>query len=325
MLPAGIGSLLQLTELRIVGSYGITDGIPAAWSNLTRLEALELSGLGGMHGSLPAAWAAGGLTALSELVLTGMPGVTLPPGPLPHVLAPSNRLTRAVLSDLDAGTGRTLDPQLPTRYPNLTELVLPRLALVGSLPVSWSALGDGRLRVLDLNSNALSGSLPSWTLAGLAPGASLNLANNMLGGAAAPPAFLELLQRTRAQQQTRMPGSLSSSRDALLSQDRIPRCCDGRCRRPPGTLPQLTVPTGNSSTSGWPNSVRLSLNKIRGSIPASYLPLILNAHDFSLDNNRLDGSLPSAWYTTPSITPRLQYFAIECAGRSPWLWRAPCI
>lgn len=136
------------------------------WSDWGALEALSLRGALGVAGSLPAAWAnASAFPLLQHLELAGMPNVTVSWAALTQWLAPkAGALRSLVLSGLGGLEGAGLDPALLTpAHANLSVLVLSDLAAGGGAP-DWSALPPGRLSVLDLSGNNLTGPLPLWAV-----------------------------------------------------------------------------------------------------------------------------------------------------------------
>jgi hypothetical protein len=154
--------LTSLTHLRIFNAGSISGSIPSTWSNLTRLQQLELTNVS-VTGPLPAGWTAG-MTALTELSLQQMPQLLLPNSSFVTWLTNSS-LSRLELRQVGGLAGVTLDAGLAVAYPNLTELALSWMGLTGPIPASWQAtVGVGKLRMLDLAGNALSGQLPEWLL-----------------------------------------------------------------------------------------------------------------------------------------------------------------
>lgn len=159
-LPESWGNMSSLSQLRISNALNITGSIPASWSNLTRLQQLELSNLN-ITGQFPASWAAG-MPAVTELSLQQMPQLLLPNSSITGWLSNSS-LTRLELRQVGGFAGLSLDPGVAAAYPNLTVLALSWLGLTGPFPASWQGIGGaGKLRMLDLAGNALSGQLPEW-------------------------------------------------------------------------------------------------------------------------------------------------------------------
>jgi hypothetical protein len=161
-LPESWGNLTSLIQLRISNAPNISGSIPTSWSNFTRLQQLELSNLN-VTGPLPAGWTAG-MSSLLELSLQQIPQLMLPNSSITSWLSNSS-LTRLELRQVGGLAGVSLDPGIATAYPNLTVLSLSWLGLTGPIPASWQGIGGvGKLRMLDLAGNALSGQLPDWLL-----------------------------------------------------------------------------------------------------------------------------------------------------------------
>jgi len=140
------------------------------------LESLRLVNLG-LVGALPAEWTQpSSFPALRELELSGMPGLQIaswatlrgwldPKGP--------QQLQRLHLAGLSGLAAAGLDAAFPAIYRNLSTLVLANMSLGGPISDSWSTLPAGKLGVLDLSGNQLSGSLPSALMTVMGPPVAL--------------------------------------------------------------------------------------------------------------------------------------------------------
>jgi hypothetical protein len=186
-LPESWGNLTSLSQLRISNAGSISGSIPSTWSNMTRLQQLDLTNVS-ISGPLPAGWTAG-MNALTELSLQQMPQLLLPNSSFATWLTNSS-LSRLELRQVGGLAGVTLDAGLAAAYPNLTVLALSWMGLTGPIPASWQGIGGvGKLRMLDLAGNALSGQLPQWLLSVMNGSDAVVMLNlNMFTGAPLPAA-----------------------------------------------------------------------------------------------------------------------------------------
>lgn len=198
-LPSSIQRLTDLQYL-LLGGNDITS-IPSDWSTLTQLRVVELSGNNRLAGTLPVS-----LFDLPKLHTLRIQGTQMH-GPLPPVggaplaelrlghnelsgVLPSSLALLSGLTDLGL-EGNQLHGQLPEGVfrgmPRLQELNLSsqfsRSGFTGTLPAALWTMSD--LRVLDLHSNKLEGSLGIRNDIGedsLQSLSVLNLASNRLTG-----------------------------------------------------------------------------------------------------------------------------------------------
>jgi hypothetical protein len=133
------------------------------------VEVLHISGLA-LSGLLPPEWTAStSFPLLRELELSNMPGLTSDYTSLHDWLLPkAARMERLVLSGLGGLEGSGLDPMYGS-FTNLTALVLSNMNFGGPVPAAWASLPVGKLWVLDLSGNNLSGSLPDWAVGVMTP------------------------------------------------------------------------------------------------------------------------------------------------------------
>ena len=160
----------SLRSLSLTGG-AFSGQLPATWSNWTSLTLLRLKGLGpNISGSLPAAWSNGSaFPGLRGVELSGMPSLSAPwPAVRGWLDAKGVQLQLLALSGLGGMANTTLDAALPSVYKNLSALVLSGLGLSGPMP-DWSGLPAGKLVLLDLSNNVLSGTLPAWAVGVMGP------------------------------------------------------------------------------------------------------------------------------------------------------------
>ncbi len=172
-LPAALGGLTALRELRLSWRNQLTGSVPPELGQLTRLTYLGLAS-NRLTGPIPPELGAIG-GSLQSLILSG-------PQPLPAGIG----LTGAIPPQLGNLTGlkylyldgNRLTGSIPTRLRWLTELDLLQLSdnqLSGPIPTQ---LGDlAKLRSLYLDDNQLTGAIPTQ-LAGLRKLRKLELAPN---------------------------------------------------------------------------------------------------------------------------------------------------
>ncbi len=172
-LPAALGGLTALRELRLSWRNQLTGSIPPELGQLTQLTYLGLAG-NRLSGAIPPQLGSIG-GSLQSLILSG-------PQPLPTGIG----LTGAIPPQLGNLTGlkylyldgNRLTGSIPTRLRWLTELDLLQLSdnqLSGPIPTQ---LGDlAKLRSLYLDDNQLTGAIPTQ-LAGLRKLRKLELAPN---------------------------------------------------------------------------------------------------------------------------------------------------
>lgn len=175
-LPPSWGNLTQLSELSITDAVLVTGPVPATWTSSLKLQRLELSNLS-VSGALAPL---GNISTLTSLALRHLPGV-LPPGGLPALVFNAS-LTDLTVANVSGWTGLTLDPNIPSAYPNISKLALIGLGLVGEVPSSWQSFRLQQLRNLYLSANALNGTLPNWLASKVAKGFGLDLSLNNFAG-----------------------------------------------------------------------------------------------------------------------------------------------
>lgn len=148
-LPAALGNLSQITELRLGNNINLVGNLPTSITNLTTLEVLNIGGCN-LTGSLPAA--IGNLTALTELNLRS--------NQLQGALPPSiGSLVNLLTIDLGNNGFSGSIPSEIGQLNNLFFLYLDNNAFSGAIP---AALGDcTNLIRLWLDDNNLSGTIPS--------------------------------------------------------------------------------------------------------------------------------------------------------------------
>lgn len=175
MLPPSWSNLTQLTDLRITAAPAVTGPFPSEWAAL-RLQRLELNTLG-VSGPLDVI---GSISTLTNLALRTLLSATLPANLT--TLVPNPSATSIAVAAVSGWTGQALSPDLPVTYPNLSTLALAGLGLVAGVPSSWQAFRPQQLSSLQLSTNSLTGTLPSWLGARMARGYTLNLGNNNFTG-----------------------------------------------------------------------------------------------------------------------------------------------
>lgn len=176
-LPASWSNLTALSELRISNAPSISGPLPTDWVASLKLQRLELSNL---SLSVPLS-VLSGMPTLTSLTLRHLPNATLPAAGMSD-LAVNSSLSDLIVRNVGGWTGMSLDPSIPTRFPNISRLALMQLGLVGSIPASWQSLRPMQLQGLYLSSNSLNGTLPSWLASRLAPGGALDLTYNNFTG-----------------------------------------------------------------------------------------------------------------------------------------------
>ena len=148
MIPAELGNLTRLEQLRLFGNNNLSGPIPAELGNLIRLKRLDLD-RNDLSGSIPAEL--GKLTSLQRLDLGG----NNLSGPIPAALGNLGGLQRLLLDR------NNLNGSIPAELGKLThlrELVLLYNRLSGPIPAELGNLT--RLELLSVSFNRLSGELP---------------------------------------------------------------------------------------------------------------------------------------------------------------------
>ena len=188
-IPAALGRLTGLWELRLAWRNSLTGSIPAELGGLTRLTYLNLAG-NRLTGAIPPELDSIG-PQLTKLILSG-----------PRLLAEGVGLSGAIPAQLGNLTGledlyldgNRLSGSIPTRLGRLTNLVwlyLARNQLSGSIPTQLGNLTN--LTHLLLERNALSGQIPSQ-LGGLRNLRKVYLKNNAGFTGCAPPRLSRVRQ-----------------------------------------------------------------------------------------------------------------------------------
>lgn len=180
-MPESWSRLTNLRQLRLTNSV-ISGSLPSAWgTGMTQIEQLHIVGMDLLSGSWPGGWASG-MPLLTDLHLENLPSLALPNTSMTAwIINPA--VSHIVIRAVPGMTGIALPPTLPTAYPNITNLVMSKLGLIGSIPSEWnSASWKGRLRLLDLRGNFLNGTLPEWLASVMGDDAILDLSSNNLTG-----------------------------------------------------------------------------------------------------------------------------------------------
>lgn len=162
-IPAQLGNAKQLKSI-FLRNNRLSGAIPVELSNLTNLQTLALDG-NQYSGSFPL-----GLFHMRSLVSLSMSYNQLS-GVIPDELV---NLTNLVSLDLSSNQ---LSGSLPTwfaSFPQLRNLLLSNNRLAGTIPVQFA---DKSFRILRLNNNELTGSIPN-----LKQIMSLDLSSNHLSG-----------------------------------------------------------------------------------------------------------------------------------------------
>ena len=167
-IPAQLGNLTQLEELRLYGN-NLTGGIPSQLGSLTHLTVLDL-GQNNLGDAIPAA-----LGNMSSLVRLHLDSNQLT-GTIPSALGNLSQMERLVLASNElAGS---IPPELGS-CGELTYLVLSYNQIEGSIPPELGNLS--KLEGLYIYANRLSGNIPG-SLGNLSSLKELALANNLLEG-----------------------------------------------------------------------------------------------------------------------------------------------
>ena len=171
-IPAELGDLSSLTQLRLLPLGGFTGPVPSELGKLSNLTSLRLSG--NELTSIPPEL--GNLSNLTSLDLS-LNSLT---GPIPPWLGQMSNLKYLGLSG-NALTG-TIPPELG-QMSTLISLGLSDNRLMGSIPSELGDLSD--LTSLGLANSGLTGSIPP-ELGNLSNLTGLNLSNNSLTGSIPP-------------------------------------------------------------------------------------------------------------------------------------------
>ena len=192
-IPADLGNLANLRELRIRNNRLLTGEIPAELGNLTKLQSLHLNN-NQLTGEIPAEL--GNLTKLQSLHLNNNQLTGTIPAELDNLVNlgylsfGGNRLTGAIPTELGNLTNlwslnlgdNVLSGVIPVELgniANLGSLYLHNNRLTGGIPVELGNLDN--LHNLDLHRNDLTGTIPA-ALGNLANLYELYLRDNQLTG-----------------------------------------------------------------------------------------------------------------------------------------------
>ena len=180
-IPATLGNLANLEGLSL-GENQLSGSIPAALGNLTNLERLDLYG-NQLSGSIPAEL--GNLTNLTSLYLYGNQLSGCIPASLQYTS--NNDLSSLELDDCQPGTSPHADREVLVALYNATNGAQWKNNtnwLSDELHNEWYGVAtypDGRVKVLYLEGNQLSGSIPA-ALGNLTNLERLSLGGNQLSG-----------------------------------------------------------------------------------------------------------------------------------------------
>ena len=279
-LPAALGNLTNLQQLWLFEN-DLSGALPAALGNLTNLQQLLLFE-NDLSGELPAAL--GNLTNLQDLWLQGT-----------QLCAPTDDAFQTWLEGIANKQG-VVNCQDPILNPDRAALVALYEATNGANwtnNTNWLSdrpLGEwfgvwtdanGRVTILNLRENQLSGSIPS-ELGNLTNLQSLSLQINQLSGSI--PAALGSLTNLQKLwlRSNQLSGTIPSQLGNLTNLQELVLWSNQLSGSIPASLGNLT----NLQL------LSLSLNQLSGSIPAS-LGNLTNLQRLDLDNNQLSGVLPA--------------------------------
>ena len=287
-LPRSLGSLRNLTTLRISGAPRLTGQIPASVGSLVALEALELSEnslTGPLNSSLC------GLAQLSTMNLRANNlGVEVVQRLVYEVASVWSNTTgawnassgedpvlvqvnRSVLADVDVP--HHLPDCLGLSLNQLTSLDLSENRLVGTVPASLASLSN--LKSIRMGSNSLSGAIPSLLFGGW----KCNDPAATTPSSSAAHCTHDSVIEEVALSDNMLNGTLPATAGAFLTQLSLAR------NILTGTLPVSLLTNGSATLA----ILDISSNRLSGSVPVQ-LEELTSLVAFLASENQLTGTLP---------------------------------